>query len=85
MDESRRKGPSGWRVLAIPFVVLLMVPLAILMALAYYVRAFVFGVGQMLGMSSETPTGLQPLQGPHFSDTSHRISQIDGGHSDRIL
>ena len=73
MDESRR-GPSWWRVLAVPFLILLMVPLALLMALAYHVRAVFFGVGQMLGWSGGPEVaGSSPLHGPHFPLATRRL------------
>jgi uncharacterized protein (TIGR03067 family) len=67
MDESFR-APSWRKAPAIPLLFLLMVPLAILMALAYYVRAVV----QLFGRATDRPAA-SPMQGPHFS--THAIAR----------
>ena len=76
MDESRRSISSWWRVLAFPLFLFLMVPLVILMACAYYLRAVVYGVGQLLGWSGRSAiAGNWKPQPPHFSEISRGKTQ----------
>jgi hypothetical protein len=82
MDETCRQ-PSRWGLLALPFLVLLMVPLAVLMALAFYLRALVMGLVQILGWLVGKPSAptVQTLQGPHFSEAARRVGPGEGEHS----
>jgi hypothetical protein len=82
MDETCRP-PSRWGLLALPFVVLLVVPLAILMAVALYLRALAVGIGQLLGWLFSRPPAadFEAMQGPHFSETARRLTPDERGHS----
>jgi len=66
MDECRRWSREIWRLAILPVLLVALVPLAILLALALYLRALVLGVWELAhGLKGRRLATERPLPGPH--------------------